>query len=90
MSCFFTDFLLPKKFQTQTVSTAVQNPFVQKAAREMLVKLTPCQLSVTTFEAAESAPGTLRTAKEVKGLVDAVAAATVRGKLKVVVVDSDL
>ena len=82
MSCFFTDFLLPKKFQTQTVSTAVQNPFVQK--------LTPCQLSVATFEAAESAPGTLRTAKEVKGLVDAIAAATVRGKLKVVVVDSDL
>ena len=56
----------------------------------MLVKLTPCELSVTTFEAAESAPGTLRTAKEVKGLVDAIAAATVRGKLKVVVVDSDL
>jgi hypothetical protein len=56
----------------------------------MLVKLTPRHLGVTVFESAQSASRTLRTAKEVEGLVDAVAAAPVGGEFKVFVVDSDL
>jgi len=61
-----------------------------KASSGTLMTLTPRQLGITTFEAAKPSPGSLRTAKEIKGLVNAVASTAVRGKLKILVIDSDL